>query len=90
MCAALRVGIACAVAAAAACSSTRFMSNDPITRAPFGTHDGQQVELYTLRNANGLALKVTTYGATVTELHVPDASGAFADVVLGFTRSRET
>jgi aldose 1-epimerase len=42
------------------------------------------VELYTLTNLNGLMLKVATYGAIVTELHVPDRHGKLADVVLGF------
>jgi aldose 1-epimerase len=31
-------------------------------------------------------LRVITYGATVTELHVPDRSGQLADIVLGFDR----
>src|SRR5262249_54490897 len=57
-----------------------------ITRSPFGEVEGKQVDLYTLTNANGLVLKVMTYGATVTELHVPDKNGKMADVVLGFDR----
>ncbi|MFO7178833.1 MAG: aldose epimerase family protein [Pseudomonadota bacterium] len=56
----------------------------PITRSDFGTVDGKAVDLYTLINRNGAVLKVTTYGAIVTELHVPDRDGKLADVVLGF------
>jgi aldose 1-epimerase len=48
------------------------------------TVDGTPVELYTLKNANGMTAKVITYGATLTELHVPDKKGQTADVVLGF------
>jgi aldose 1-epimerase len=56
-----------------------------ITRAPFGTtRDGTAVEIYTLTNPNGLVARVMTYGATLTELHVPDRQGKLADVVLGF------
>lgn len=51
---------------------------------PFGTVDGEQVYLYTLTNANGMVLKATNYGATITELHVPDRDAKLADVVLGF------
>lgn len=52
---------------------------------PFGqTSDGQSVELYTLVNANGLIARVMTYGAILTELHVPDRNGKLADIVLGF------
>jgi aldose 1-epimerase len=55
-----------------------------IVRTPWGQVDGQQVDLFTLTNRSGLVLKVTSYGATVTELHVPDRNGKLADVVLGF------
>jgi aldose 1-epimerase len=51
---------------------------------PFGRADGTDVVLYTLTNESGLVLKVTSYGATVTELHVPDRNGELADIVLGF------
>ncbi len=56
-----------------------------VDRTPFGTtKDGQAVDLYTLTNANGVVAKVITYGALLTELHVPDSGGRMADVVLGF------
>ena len=37
-----------------------------------------------LFNKNGITAKVITYGAILTELHVPDRNGHSADVVLGF------
>lgn len=46
--------------------------------------DGTVIDLYTLKNANGLVAKIITYGAIVTELHVPDRTGQIEDVVLGF------
>ncbi len=55
-----------------------------ISQVAWGKADGKDVELYTLTNQHGLIMKVTTYGATITELHVPDKAGKFADVVLGF------
>jgi aldose 1-epimerase len=56
-----------------------------IQKSDFGkTADGTPVEAYTLTNSNGVAAKVITYGATLTELHVPDNKGVSADVVLGF------
>jgi aldose 1-epimerase len=54
------------------------------TTGPFGSLDETPVQLYTLTNKNGLVARITNYGAIVTELHVPDADGALADVVLGF------
>jgi aldose 1-epimerase len=58
----------------------------PIARAPYGQVDGKAVELYTLTNAHGLILKVTNYGAIITELHMPDRDGKLADIVHGFDR----
>ena len=56
-----------------------------IEKAGFGTtKDGQNVDLYTLTNANGLVTKITNYGGTVTELWVPDRDGKLDDIVLGF------
>jgi aldose 1-epimerase len=56
----------------------------PIAKVAFGTVDGKEVSLYTLTNARGLVMKVTNYGAIVTELHVPDRSGKFDDIVAGY------
>lgn len=42
------------------------------------------MQLYTLKNNNGLQMKVSDYGTIITELHVPDRAGRLADVVLGY------
>src|SRR5262245_20040090 len=53
--------------------------------APFGkTAEGAMIDVYTLKNKNGVTAKLITLGATLTELHVPDKNGKLADVVLGF------
>lgn len=64
-----------------------FSSNPTpmIEKQDFGkTPDGESVEIYTLLNRGGLKAKVMTYGALLTELHVPDRVGRLSDVVLGF------
>lgn len=55
-----------------------------IQQEPFGTFDSQPVELYTLSNDNGMTMKVTTYGGTVTSLTVPGRDGNAEDIVCGF------
>jgi aldose 1-epimerase len=51
-------------------------------RAVFGQlADGTTVEIFTLTNQNGLTAKVITFGATLTELRVPDRHGSFINVV---------
>src|SRR5687767_14060680 len=56
-----------------------------VVKSDFGkTKEGEAVEMYTLTNKNGVVAKLITYGASLTELHVPDRSGKAANVVLGF------
>ena len=63
------------------------MNKIGIEKDPFGTTaDGAAVDRYTLRNSRGMAVRLITYGATVTELVVPDRDGKLADVALGFER----
>jgi aldose 1-epimerase len=58
-----------------------------VTKQPFGkTPDGTPIEIYTLRNANGMEAKIMTYGGIVTSLKVPDRNGKMGDVVLGFDK----
>jgi len=55
------------------------------TKSPWGkTPDGEQVDLYTLTNKNGVEAAITTYGGAVVSLKVPDRNGKLGDVVLGF------
>jgi aldose 1-epimerase len=56
-----------------------------VEKAAFGqTADGTVIESYMLYNSQGASAKVITYGASLTELHVPDKNGKMGDVVLGF------
>ena len=48
------------------------------------TIDGSQVDLYTLKNSNGLEATITNYGGIVVSLKVPDKNGKLGDVVLGY------
>lgn len=59
-------------------------ANAAITSSPFGEVDGQNVRLYTLTNAAGMAVKITNYGGIITTIKVPGRDGHFADVVAGF------
>jgi aldose 1-epimerase len=57
-----------------------------VTAQPFGTVDGQAVQLYTLRNATGAEATITNYGGIVVTLLVPDRHGQPVDVVLGYDK----
>jgi aldose 1-epimerase len=84
---AIAVTAACLAVAALATVSTGAESAPKagVKKAMFGKlDDGTTVDIYTLTNANGAAAKIMTYGATLTELHVPGRDGKMGDVVLGF------
>ena len=47
--------------------------------------DGNQTtQLYTLKNANGVEVCITNFGARIVSIMVPDKNGEMQDVVLGF------
>ena len=55
-----------------------------VKKEAFGkTEDGKKVDAYILTNKNGLQAKIITYGAMLTEMHVPDKNGNLGDVVFG-------
>ena len=50
-------------------------------KAAFGrTSDGQDVDIYTLRNTNGLTVEVLTYGATIYSVQTPDRNGQLTNI----------
>ncbi|AWA29483.1 galactose-1-epimerase [Flavobacterium magnum] len=45
---------------------------------------GNECFIYEISNGNGMILRATDFGATITSLKIPDNSGALTDVGLGF------
>ena len=60
------------------------MTQSSLILTNFGTVDGKSVELFMLTNRNGVIAKLTSWGARLTELHVPGRDGQLANVVLGY------
>ena len=57
----------------------------PYIKEAFGRMpDGELVHKYTLKNRNGLTAGFLDLGAVWQSMLVPDRSGNFADVVLGY------
>jgi aldose 1-epimerase len=55
-----------------------------IMKEPFGkTPDGKSVDIYTLRNTNGLEARIMTYGGALVSLKTPDRNGTIGDIILG-------
>ncbi len=60
-------------------------SSEKITKSNYGTtSEGETVEEFTLKNENGMEVKVITYGGIITSWTAPDKDGNYKDVVLGF------
>lgn len=47
-------------------------------------NENQTTKLYTLKNANGMEVCITNFGARIVSIMVPDKNGDMKDVVLGF------
>jgi aldose 1-epimerase len=73
-----------AIAAAVALIVCQVASDGGVTKRTFGKASGKPVELYTIKNANGVETTITNYGGIVVSLKTPDRAGKFADIVLGF------
>lgn len=66
------------------------MEDKKFEGTPFGTtKSGKEVRLYTLKNKNGLELRVINYGGIVVSLNTPDRDGNSVDVVLGYDTLKE-
>nr|WP_236649701.1 aldose epimerase family protein [Rhodopirellula sp. SM50] len=42
------------------------------------------IQFYTLKNANGMTVRITNYGAIIMSIVVPDREGNMADIALGY------
>jgi len=61
-----------------------------VTKQSFGQNQfGEDVELFTLTNANGLIVRIMSHGGTIVSLEAPARDGAMADIVLGHDTAEE-
>ena len=50
----------------------------------FGTIKNEKVYLFTITNKNGMSIDLSTLGATITAIRVPDKNGRITDVAQGY------
>lgn len=71
----------------AACKSTQSGATGSVTKQEFGkTAQGEAVDLYVLRNKNGVEAAITNYGGVVVWLKTSDKQGRMANIALGFDK----
>jgi aldose 1-epimerase len=46
--------------------------------------NGKSIDLYNIRNSNGVIVQITNYGGKIVSLIVPDRDGNFDDIVTGY------
>jgi aldose 1-epimerase len=74
---------------AVATSAVAAPGKPTITKQPFGSVDGQAVDLFILTNSKRMVVKITNYGGIIQAIDVPDRSGHFANVTLGFAKLQD-
>jgi len=58
----------------------KLISEDQFSRH----YKGKQIGLFTLKNKNGIEVKLTNFGARIVSLKTSDKYGTFQDIVLGY------
>ncbi|MDX9728292.1 MAG: aldose epimerase family protein [Bacteroidales bacterium] len=78
----LLTAVALAVIGLGSCGNNK--SKEMVTTENFGSFEGKDVSLYTLKNKQGDVIKLTNYGAAIVEVSVPDRDGNRANVTFGY------
>ena len=79
------------IAVLAACTSI----NEKEIELPYNEKDFERIidekptRMLSLRNANGMLVNLTNYGAKIISIYVPDKNNNYKDVVLGFNSIEE-
>ncbi len=74
-----------ALTVAALTTGAAVAQGPSVESRPYGTTaDGQEVDEYILTNANGVEVRIITYGGIVTSVLVPDRYGNMENINLGF------
>lgn len=60
-----------------------------VSSTNFGKIGEQEVNLFTLRNLNGIEISITNFGGIITSIKTPDKNGKFADITSGFNTLEE-
>jgi aldose 1-epimerase len=55
-----------------------------IETSDFGIYNDIKVKEYSLKNKNGVEVKITNFGATITTIKVPDSNGKIDNIACGF------
>ena len=57
-----------------------------LTKEVFGSFQGENVNLFSLTNENGLTVKIMNYGATITDIVIPEGKS----IACGFNKFEQS
>ena len=82
----LSLGVALLLCGCASTPSQNNLTLSGLNPANFEKviENNQALKLYTLKNANGVEVCITNFGARIVSIMVPDKNGEMQDIVLGF------
>ena len=78
----LLTAVALAMIGLGSCGNNK--AKEMVTTENFGSFEGKDVSLYTLKNKQGDVIKLTNYGAAIVEISVPDRDGNKTNVTFGY------
>ena len=81
--------LAAAALMAFACSEPQLTKSGLDPKDFEAEYNGQPTKLFTLSNADGMAVCITNFGGRIVSIMVPDRDGEFRDVVLGFDNVKD-
>jgi aldose 1-epimerase len=65
-------------------------NKEMVTKEIFGTHEGKEVYLLTLTNKAGNVIKLTSFGAKINIIEVPDKNGNKENITFGYDTFEKT
>ncbi len=79
------MALRCGLTATGGANELSATTMNQLTKTAFGTlPTGEEINLFTLTNSNGLEVSIMNYGGRIVTLKTPDREGKFDDLVLGF------
>ncbi len=70
-------------------SSCKTTSDKSIKKETFGIHQGKEVYLFTLKNKQENVLKLSSFGARIVWIEVPDKNGKKVNITFGYDTFEE-
>ncbi|MBK9389596.1 MAG: galactose mutarotase [Bacteroidetes bacterium] len=61
-----------------------------VKKENFGTHNGKEVYLFTIKNKAGNVIRLTNFGAKLIWIEVPDRNGKMDNITFGYDTFEET